>query len=147
MEKSEVKVGMFIVSYEIGRNMSGAPLFKINFSVYTPAKTVAGIGHITQTTNPPLDIATNLHGQYTYMCVMPQTCQILITATGYPIINWPQHGGVGPIIPPNIELRMVITEDWKSGTANYKYIDSNGIWQEITDAPVKVVPGKTIIGG
>ena len=146
MEKSELKTGLFIVSYEIGGNMPGAPLFKINFSVYTPGETVSGIGHITQTTNPPIDIGTNLHGQYTYMCVMPKTCHILITATGYPIIKWPQGGGIGPVIPPNTELRMVVSEDWKSGTANYKYIDSKGNWNEITDAPVKMVPGKPIIG-
>ena len=146
MEKSELKTGLFIVSYEIGGNMPGAPLFKINFSVYTPGETVSGIGHIIQTTNPPIDIGTNLHGQYTYMCVMPKTCHILITATGYPIIKWPQGGGIGPVIPPNTELRMVVSEDWKSGTANYKYIDSKGNWNEITDAPVKMVPGKPIIG-
>ena len=145
-KKSETKKGLFLVSYDIGGDMPGAPLFKINFSVYTPGETVSGIGQITQATNPPLDIGTNLCGQYTYMCVMPDTCHILITATGYPIIKWPQGGGIGPVIPPNAELRMVVTEDWKSGYANYKYIDSEGNWREITNAPVKLVPGNTIIG-
>ena len=144
MQKEETKCGLFIVSYEIGGHIPGAPLFKINFSVYTPEKTVAGIGQITQATNPPVDIGTNLHGQYTYMCVMPKNCHILITATGYPTTNWPPYGGVGPVIPPNTELRIVVTEDWKSGTANYKYVDSKGAWHEITNAPVKMVSGTSL---
>lgn len=146
MEKtSERKMGLFLVSYEIGGDKPGAPLFKVNFSVYTPEETVSGIGQITQAINPPLDIGTRLHGQYTYMCVMPKNCHILITATGYPITKWPHGGGIGPVILPNAELRMVVTEDWKSGTANYKYCDSNGEWHEITDAPVKSVPGDKLI--
>ncbi|MDY6855849.1 MAG: DUF1842 domain-containing protein [Thermodesulfobacteriota bacterium] len=146
MEKSETKVGLFIVSYEIGGNIPGAPLFEVNFSVYTPAKTLAGIGQITQTTHPPLDIGTNLHGQYKYMRVFPKIGYIIINATGYPIINWPVYRSVDPfVISSNSELRMVITEDWKSGTANYKYIDSKGIWQEITDVPAKVFLSKSII--
>jgi hypothetical protein len=142
--KVEAMTGLFIVSYEIGGNMPGAPLFKVNFSVFTPGETVNGIGHITQATNPPLDIATNLSGQYTYMCVMPERCHILVTATGHPIIKWPQGGGIGPVIPPNVELRMVLSEDWKSGTANYKYQDSSGKWDEVTNVPVKMVSGNTL---
>jgi hypothetical protein len=140
MSKTEQKLGLFIIRYEVGGDMPGAPLFRINFSVYTPAETVSGIGHITSgSTNPPLDIATNLHGQYTYMTVMPKISHILITATGYPVIKWPSGGGIGPVILPNVDLRMVVTEDWASGTANYKYMDGAGNWHEITNAPVKVV--------
>ena len=145
MTKSvETKLGLFIVSYEIGGEKPGAPAFRINMSVYTPGETVAGIGHITQAVNPPLDIATNLHGQFTYMCVMPKNCHILVTATGYPIVKWPQGGGVGPVLPPNVELRMVLTEDWKTGTANYKYQDSKGNWHEVTNAPVHIAPNASI---
>jgi hypothetical protein len=143
-KKTEVMTGLFIVSYDIGGNMPGAPLFKVNLSVFTPGETVHGIGHITQATNPPLDVATKLSGQYTYMCVMPESCHILVTATGYPVIKWPQGGGVGPVIPPNVELRLVLSEDWKSGTANYKYRDGSGNWDEITNAPVKMVSANTL---
>jgi hypothetical protein len=75
---------------------------------------------------------------------MPESCHILVTTTGYPTIKWPQGGGIGPVIPPNVELRMVLSEDWKSGTANYKYQDSSGIWHEVSDAPVKLVSGDTL---
>jgi hypothetical protein len=141
---SEEKTGLFLACYEIGGDMPGAPLFKLNLGVYTPAETVSGIGHITQAISPPLDIGTKLEGKYTYMCVMPKSCHILITATGHPMIKWPQGAGIGPVIPPNVDLRMVVTEDWKSGTANYNYCDDQGKWHEITNAPVKLVPCKSL---
>ena len=136
--------GLFLACYEIAGDKPGAPLFKVHLSVYTPAKTVTGHGQITQAINPPLDIATKLDGSYTYMTVMPRNVHILITAAGYPILHWPPWGGVGPVIPPNVELRMVLEEDWKSGTANYKYVDDNSNWHEIEGAPVKAVPCNTL---
>lgn len=145
MSENSRKTGLFIASYAIGGEMPGAPLFKLNLSIYTPGETVSGIGHITQAVNPPLDIATNLHGQFTYMCVMPHICHVLVTATGYPVIKWPHGGGIGPVIPANSELRMVLSDDWKSGTANYKYMDNEGSWHEITNAPVQIINGNTVV--
>ena len=148
-EEKEESVGLFPVCYKIGGQMPGAPLFKVSLLVYTPGKTVSGYGVITQAVNPPLRIVTKLHGDFTYMTVMPRNVHILVTATGYPDVRWPIHGGVGPVILPNVDLRMVLTEDWKSGTANYKYVDADGVWHEINDAPVTIVdcedikPGKT----
>lgn len=133
-------VGLFIASFQIGGDKPGAPSFRINMCVYTPGETISGIGHITQAVNPPLDIPTNLQGQFTYMSVMPNNCHILVTATGTPIVKWPQGGGIGPVLPINVDLRMVLTEDWKTGKANYKYQDSKGNWQEVTNAPVISIP-------
>ena len=135
----EKQVGLFPVCYEIGGNMPGAPLFKVSLLVYTPGKAVSGFGIITQATNPPLKIETKLHGDFTYMTVMPKNVHILVVATGYPIIHWPPHGGIGPVILPNVHLRMVLKEDWKSGTANFQYIDAKGNWHNIENAPVKMV--------
>ena len=145
-KEAEKKTGLFLACYEIGGEMPGAPLFKIHFAVYAPDETLSGTGHITLTTKPPLDIGTMLVGQYTYMCVMPKTCHILITASGYPPVEWPSWGGVGPVIPSNVKLTMVIGDDWKSGTANYSYRDQQGNWVDIKDAPVKLVPCNTIEG-
>ena len=133
------KVGLFLACYQIATPRIGAPLFKLTLTVNTPEETVQGIGKITQTTNPPLDITTKLDGSFTYMTVMPDTTQILVIATGYPSIHLPPGGGLGPVILPNVELRMVLNKDWKSGTANYKYIDNQGKWHSINDAVVQLV--------
>lgn len=135
----EKQTGLFPVCYHIGGDKPGAPLFKVSLLVYTPGKTVGGYGIVTQATSPPLKVETRLHGDFTYMTVMPRNVHILVVATGYPIIHWPPHGGIGPVILPNVHLRMVLKEDWKSGTANFQYVDSKGNWHNIENAPVKAV--------
>ncbi len=132
-------VGLFPVAYQIGGNMPGAPTFNVHLLVNTPNERITGYGTITQTTNPPLNIDTKLEGNYTYMTVMPNNSSILVVATGYPVINWPPNGGVGPVLMPNVELRMVLSDDWAGGTANYQYQGSDGQWQSITNAPVKKI--------
>lgn len=138
------KPGLFITSYTIATPIISAPLFNVHLTVYTPGETIHGTGYITQTTNPPLDVATKLDGSFTYMTVMPNITHILVTAIGNPIIHWPPHGGIGPVILPNVELRMVLEKDWKSGTANYKYIDNNGELQSINNAVVKLSSSPTL---
>ncbi|NES99162.1 MAG: DUF1842 domain-containing protein [Sphaerospermopsis sp. SIO1G1] len=134
------KYGVFLACYEISTSLLGAPTLTLNLLVNAPAETVHGIGNITQAINPPLDIKTKLDGSFTYMTVMPDNTHILVTASGYPIINWPPYvPGPGPVILPNVELRMVLNEDWKSGTANYKYLDDQGKWQTVNNAVVKSV--------
>ena len=137
MSESE-NTGLFLACYTISTSQFGAPLFSLNLMVNAPEETIHGLGKISQTTNPPLELTTKLDGNFTYMTVMPNNTHILVTATGHPILNWPSHGGVGPVIPPNAELRMVLSQDWKSGTANYKYIDNEGNWHSVNDAAVTI---------
>ncbi|AKQ64586.1 hypothetical protein A176_001498 [Myxococcus hansupus] len=42
------------------------------------------------------------------------------------------------MLPPNLSLRRVLDDDWKSGTANDKYPAGN-TWHEVTDVPVKAI--------
>ncbi|MGD8782762.1 MAG: DUF1842 domain-containing protein [Ignavibacteria bacterium] len=133
---ADTKTGLFPVCYRIGGNMPGAPTFNVHLMVYTPDKRVNGFGEITQAISPPLEVPTHILGSYTYMTVMPDITHILVTATGYPPIQWPPHGGIGPAIPSNVELRMVLSNDWSTGTAQYKYF-ANGSWHETPDAPVE----------
>ena len=106
--------------------------------VNTPQELVNGIGHITQATNPPLNLNTQLQGTYTYMATM-SSVNILVVLTGYPVANLPPNGGVGPVLMPNVQLRMVLSQDWKTGTANYKYVDNSGQWKEMDNVPVKLL--------
>jgi hypothetical protein len=131
-----MKTGLFIVSYRITTGLAGAPTFVVHLAVNTPNQTVSGKGQITNTSNPPLDIHTNLNGDYTYMTVMPNNSKILVVAEGYPDVKWPSHGGVGPVILPNTKLRMILEDNWESGTANFSFIDANGEWVTIDNAKV-----------
>lgn len=133
----ENSTGLFPVSYEIGTGALGAPLFTVHFLVNTPQRTVTGMGQITQATNPPLDISTKLDGWYLTELILGAPYNV-VNATGYPMIVWPPIAGPGPVLQPNVHLRMLLSGDWQSGTATYTYIDERGS-HTVTDVPVKLV--------
>lgn len=135
---SKEAVGFFPAKFQIGGDMPGAPTLSLNLGVDTPHESVSGIAELTQAVNPPLDIKSKIMGDFTYMCTM-QNCHILVVCTGYPNVKWPAHGGVGPVLMPNLHIRMVLTEDWKSGTANYSYLNADGAWIDVKQAPVKLI--------
>jgi hypothetical protein len=134
-----MKTGLFIVSYNITTGLAGAPNFEVHLTVSTPTKEVNGMGHITQATNPPLEIISKISGDFTYMTVMPNSTHILVTAQGYPNIQWPPNAGIGPVILPNSKLRMILEDNWQSGTASFSYVDSQGNWIDITNAKVEAI--------
>ena len=134
-----METGLFIVSYLVGNEMPGAPLLHLDLMVSTPNKEVSGRGVVTQAINPPLNVVSKVSGDFTYMTVMPKNTHILVVLTGYPVIKWPIHGGIGPVIPPNLQVRMVLNEDWQEGIANFTYVDDNGVSHVIDAVPVKKV--------
>jgi len=136
-------VGLFQVCYMVGGNMPGAPAVNLYLAVNTPAQSVTGAGQITQitqTTNPPLNEPTNVTGNYSVMTVKPNNTHIQVRLTGYPPVNWPPQGGIGPVIPANLDMIMVLTKDWKDGDAQYQYRSGlTSDWTKIASAPVKQV--------
>jgi Domain of unknown function (DUF1842) len=130
--------GLFIGSWEIGTMLPGAPLLTVNLALAAPTGIVTGLGKITQATNPPLDVASKLDGDYTYLTVMPDASHILVTITGYPILNWPAHVGIGPVVNPNLSLRMVLDSDWQRGTATFSFQTPDGNWQKIESATAHI---------
>ena len=136
----KTETGLFIVSYRIASPNLGAPTFDVHLAVNTPGKSVTGKGVVRNpTVNPPLNVFTELRGDFTYMTVMPKETHILVVAEGYPHFNFPPHAGIGPVILPDTKLRMVLEADWQSGTANYAYADDKGNWHEVNDAAVTII--------
>jgi hypothetical protein len=135
-----MKTGLFIQSYEIRTGLLGAPAFEVHLAVNIPQKSVTGQGVVSNNSvQPPMEIHSNLSGDFTYMTVMPDNTHILINATGYPNVNFPPNAGIGPVILPNTKFTMVLESNWKKGTANFSYIDEKGNWNEIKDAKVTAV--------
>ncbi|WP_137940227.1 DUF1842 domain-containing protein [Chitinivorax sp. B] len=123
--------GLFPVSYIIGTGLAGAKTLVLNLLVYPPQNTVRGTAAIEQAVNPPLQVHSDIWGNYTYLTVVPpQNSRILITAEG-------NHGGPRANSPVNFKLHLVLEHDWKSGVANYSYMD-NGIWYEVENVPAKL---------
>jgi len=140
----ECKTGLFLTCYEIGAvGVPGAPVLKTCLTVCTPQETISGAGSVTQAVNPPVDIQTIITGQYTYMTVMPNTSKILVIAEGYPPVKFPSGAGIGPVILPNVQLRMVLDECWEKGVAEFKFCDASGCWHEVKNVPVKSIPSSS----
>ncbi|WP_103068520.1 DUF1842 domain-containing protein [Aquimarina sediminis] len=137
-------VGLFHVTYEVTigtpeQTIVGATSLFLSLAVYTPDRSVSGIAKITQAVNPPLNQSSKINGEYTYLTVMPNNSHILVTATGFPNLNWNPKWGIGPQLQPNFELRMILEDDWQTGRANFKYLDPDGKWQEANDYYVRAV--------
>ncbi|HEX8173530.1 MAG TPA: DUF1842 domain-containing protein [Pyrinomonadaceae bacterium] len=129
--------GAFLVNYRIGNSMPGAPSFTVNLVVSAPNKTVNGAGEITQAVNPPLNVPTHLSGEYTYMTVMPNNSNILVTLRGMGPIN-----PIQPLVANNTRMWLILSKDWKSGTANYEYRygKDSSTWQTVEGVPVTLIP-------
>ncbi|QEH31573.1 hypothetical protein OJF2_00380 [Aquisphaera giovannonii] len=140
-------VGLFLITWSIGTAQPGAPTLTLACTVNTPHEVLNGMGVIQQAINPPLDFHTYVHGTYTDMTVMPDKTHILVVATGFPVqqpvILPPGH--IGPAFEPNFHLRMVLDKDFKSGVANFQYLDGQG-WHKVKNAPVKVIPNAAAPG-
>lgn len=130
---------LFHGSWRIGTMLPGSPLLTVHLTFAARSGCVAGFGQVTQATNPPLDVLSRLGGDFTYLTVMPDVTHVLVTATGFPVIDWPSHGGSGPVLPPNLSLRMVLTADWRGGTATFQYTAPDGTPVTIESATVELV--------
>lgn len=129
-------VGLFPVSYLIGTGQPGAQSLALNLLVSTPQQHVTGNAAVTQATNPPLDVDSDVWGEYTYMTVMkPGVSKILITAQG-------NHGGPGSNSIINFKIHLVVGTDWREGVANYEYFDGQR-WHELNNVPAHLVEVKS----
>ncbi|AZC30160.1 DUF1842 domain-containing protein [Pseudomonas chlororaphis] len=125
-------VGLFPLSYRIGNPIPGAPSLALNLLVYTPDQTVRGTSLITQAVNPPLELPSDVWGQYTYLTVMPpSTSKILVTAQG-------NQGGPSSNSIVTFKIQLVVDEDWQSGVANYQYYNGHQ-WVSVENVPAHLV--------
>lgn len=128
-------VGLFNVHYRITNHLQGGVEMQLNLTVNTVNKRITGMANITQAVNPPLNIISEIQGDFNYMCTM-QSCSILVVAEGVSPFQ-PLIRDV-PQVHKNLTLRMVLDEDWQKGVANYRYCINNE-WHEVTQAQVEIV--------
>ena len=124
MSNQNETLHLFRASYLISNHLHGGISFKMELIIDSKTNKVVGIGQINQATSPIKVIATQLNGDYSYMCTN-NSCNILLVAEGVSPFHPLIHG-----IPQNyknVSLRMSLQEDWKSGTATYKFL-YDGEW-------------------
>lgn len=129
-------VGLFLVRYDVGTGAPGAPTLTLALTVNTVDQTINGAGRLSQAINPPLDLRMNVHGTYVRL-PMPPAPGIAAHLTGYPALHWPHHGGIGPVLLPELDLHMHLDGDFHAGTASYRYRAPSGQWIEVNGVPVR----------
>ncbi|OLR92859.1 hypothetical protein BJP25_19630 [Actinokineospora bangkokensis] len=122
--------------WEIGTKLPGAPLLRLDLGMLsTPPTSVTGHARLSQAISPPLDVVDQVSGSF-HTVVTHGGTLVVVSLTGYPVVHWPPHGGIGPVIPSNLDVRLVLGSDWRDGTASYRYTtEVGGQWHEVTDAP------------
>ena len=130
------KTDVFKAKYFVGINQPLANKFIINILADTPNDNLKGKTEITIKTTPPIHIDNKLKGTYKYVCIVPDSCHILITAQGYPKYKYVDESGIERPSEPIFRLRLILSKDWKKGIANYDYKDKEGQWHSISDSPV-----------
>jgi hypothetical protein len=136
---SSIDTGLFLVKYQVGTGEPGAPALNLSLAVNTVHRTIHGIGEISQAVQPPVDVHTRVDGTYLPIVLMGSP-SLLVEASGIPPVHWPDRRvqGPGPVILPNFFLRMIL-QDWKEGTAYYRYKNAENEWIEVNDVSVKKV--------
>ncbi|MBI6853767.1 DUF1842 domain-containing protein [Pseudomonas cichorii] len=129
-------VGLFPLHYTIGTSASGAQTLDLHLLVSAPGETVTGTAAVTQAINPPLDLHSDVWGQFTYLTVQsPGISKILITAQG-------NTGGRGSNSIINFKLHLVVGTDWKEGVASYQYFDGSR-WIDVSNVPARLTDSIT----
>lgn len=100
-------VGMFHVVYQSANVLAGGYTLNLNLVVDTVNQTASGIAGVTQATNPPLNVSLPVHGTVTDMTVMPKNTHHLVVLESS-----------NKLLGRHVEVRLVTTDDWQSGTAN-----------------------------
>jgi hypothetical protein len=130
------KTDVFLAKYFVGMNQPLANKFLISISAQTPNESLKGETEIKIYKSPPINIVNSLVGNYKYVSIAPDSCHILITAQGYPKYKYTDESGIERPTNPIFHLRLILSENWESGIANYDYMDKQGNWQSVTDMPV-----------
>lgn len=133
---SSSSTSLFLLNLDVSTFAMGAPTLHLALTVNTVSNAVAGSSQVFQPISPPLDVVSQVAGDFTYMTVMPQKSHILLKGTGNPLMV------ANPTATPyvtNLEFHLVLDADWTTGEGEFKYLDPQGHWHTVKHA--KVRPG------
>ncbi|MBL4613255.1 MAG: DUF1842 domain-containing protein [Magnetovibrio sp.] len=124
--------GLFRLSLETESKLAGAPALHLSLTIDTVNDIADGAAEVTQALADPVVCTSHVHGTVNPQYTMdPSSSKIRIDLTGYPLIHWPQGGGVGPVFPPNFKAQLLMETDYQKGNVIYQYQTSNGSWVKI----------------
>lgn len=116
-----VKPRLSMVTYSVVSADIMALLVHLSLRVNAISKKINGVGSvINKKVIPSVDVDSVLMGHLIYETVMaPGVSKIQVVLTGYPNVH--------PInnVQPDLEILLVLAEDWQSGKATYKYLNGD----------------------
>ena len=132
---SNLKPDLFLLNLRIGNDLIGGITCHLDLGISPTNKMAQGRAEVFQATNPVLYVQSIVTGPYFYMCTM-EDCHIRIDLIGY---EDSENGS-----QKNFEATIVLTEDWKTGTANYSF-SNNGDWTSLSDQKVQLAENSGIL--
>lgn len=135
------KAGLFRLKLQSGApGIVGGVSDTLELLVDAVNGTVTGSSHVFQATNPPLDVVSHVRGDLIHATVQPPAkSHIVLNLEGWPVIHWPIHGGVGPVILPNYKAQISLSADYQSGIIIYQvYSARDGQWLKF-EQPIHIV--------
>lgn len=139
MSQSDSNFGLFPVNYLVqpkvdGMPLLGAPVLNLQLLINAPAKTLSGIATLTQAINPPMNLISNVHGNWSYMATMSST-HMLLVAEGQGPSSILVHGQ--PQMVENLKFRASVDENWQTGVCSYEYL-YQGTWHSVEGAQMSI---------
>lgn len=134
LQKKYDEVGLFHACYFIGTGLAGAPGLSVNLLVNAVERHITGVGSLFL--DQPETNKYRLEGDFNYLCTM-DNCHILATIDGYPYLMMPPGSGIGPVLLPELKLRVLFDEEFSTGIASYQYTDKEGKPHYVNDVPVR----------
>ncbi|QSX36526.1 DUF1842 domain-containing protein [Shewanella sedimentimangrovi] len=122
------KAGLFLLNLQSESGLMGAPILHLQLGIDAPHAKATGMAQVTQALANPVVCTSHVSGDVIYETVMGPGSKIRIDLCGYPIVNWPKEGGIGPVIPKNFSAIVLLDQNWEKGEVHYQYQSNTGGW-------------------
>ncbi|MCK0068453.1 DUF1842 domain-containing protein [Kordiimonas laminariae] len=141
--EGQQRAGLFRLPLIAEGGMPGAPTLHLFLGIDTVHDRASGFAEVTQALAQPVVCTADVAGPVIYETVMGPGSKIRIDLEGYPVIDWPKGGGVGPVIPKNFKATILLDTDWQKGEVSYQYQARNGEWVNPGVKPIHIADEQT----
>ena len=138
-DATKARTGLFLLQLQTVTPDPLMPLLQLRLTVSTPTEAVEGYAEVIQATTPRGPVTSHVTGSLNPQYVMPPgKSHIRLDLTGYPNIQWPSNGGIGPVILPNFKATVLLDTKYSTGHVFYQYCDAQGAWHSVDQTIVQM---------
>lgn len=106
------------------------PALDLNLVIDEADGTVTGFAHLVGPNPAGADkIKYSVWGSFKLVQVPGSDEKAIhVSGTGTQKLNWPIHGGIGPVILPSMKFSMVLPVDWSTGQGSFFAVVDKTTW-------------------